>query len=74
MPDAPPPAQFYTVAEVAKILGDCSPKTVWHLCRQHKIPATMPAGRWLIPVKEFDAWLKAGANNALATHDEAASA
>lgn len=57
--------QYHTVAEAAKILR-CSPKTVWTLCREHTIPATKPAGTWLIPVKEFDAWVAAGRNEASA--------
>jgi excisionase family DNA binding protein len=62
VPDAPP-TRYYTVAEAAQILR-CSPKSVWNLCREHKIPATQPAGKWLIPVEEFDAWVAAGANRA----------
>lgn len=54
---------FYTVAEAADILR-CQPKTVWMLCKEHKIPATKPAGQWLIPALEFDAWVAAGANQA----------
>ena len=65
MSDAPPVARYYTVAEAADILR-CSPKAVWNLCREHKIPATKPAGQWLIPVVEFDAWVASGANKATA--------
>lgn len=65
MSEAPPVTRYYKVAEVAEILR-CSPKAVWNLCREHKIPATMPAGKWLIPVEEFDAWLAAGNNKATA--------
>jgi excisionase family DNA binding protein len=57
--------RYYTVAEVAAILR-LKPKSVWELCRAHKIPATKPAGTWLIPVEDFDAWVKAGANRASA--------
>jgi excisionase family DNA binding protein len=57
--------RYYTVAEVADIMR-CSPKTVWNLCREHEIPATKPAGMWLIPVEPFDAWLAAGSNKATA--------
>ena len=64
MPDATA-TRYYTVADVAAIMR-CTPKTVWTLCREHKIPATKPAGTWLIPVDEFDAWVKAGANQASA--------
>lgn len=64
MPDVPA-TRYYTVAQAAAILGR-SPYTVWSLCRDHKIPATKPAGTWLIPVEDFDAWVKAGANRASA--------
>jgi excisionase family DNA binding protein len=57
--------KYYTVAEAAEILR-YKPKAVWQLCREHKIPATKPAGTWLIPVEEFHAWIKAGANKATA--------
>jgi excisionase family DNA binding protein len=57
--------QYYTVAEAADILR-LKPKSVWQLCREHKIPATKPAGTWLIPVVEFDAWVAAGKNKATA--------
>ncbi len=65
MQDVPPATRYYTVAEVAEILR-YTPKAVWNLCKDNKIPATKPAGQWLIPVAEFDAWLKAGANQATA--------
>ena len=57
---------YYTVAEAADILRR-TPKSVRDLCIQHKIPATKPAGTWLIPAKEFHAWITAGANEALAS-------
>ena len=60
-----PPTRYYTVAEAAAILR-CTPKVVWDLCRKHTIPATMPAGKWLIPVEEFDAWVAASGNQASA--------
>lgn len=57
---------YYTVAEAADILRR-TPKSVRDLCIEHKIPATKPAGTWLIPVTEFHAWIAAGANEALAS-------
>lgn len=59
-----PATRYYTVAEAADILRK-TPKYVWALCKEGKIPATKPAGTWLIPVGEFDAWVKAGANKAM---------
>lgn len=64
MPDSTA-TRYYTVAEAADILR-CTPKAVWILCREHKIPASMPAGKWLIPVKEFDEWVAASGNQATA--------
>lgn len=58
------PRKYYTVAEAADILR-VTPKTVWQLCKEHKIPATKPAGQWLIPVAEFDTWVEGGANEAV---------
>lgn len=57
---------YYTVAEVADILRR-TPKSVRDLCIEHKMPATKPAGTWLIPVAEFHEWVAAGANEALAS-------
>jgi excisionase family DNA binding protein len=57
---------YYTVAEAADILRR-TPKSVRDLCIEHKIPATKPAGTWLIPVAEFHAWIEAGRNKALAS-------
>lgn len=57
---------FYTVVEAADILRR-SPASVRQLCIEHKIPATKPAGTWLIPAEEFHAWIAAGANQALAS-------
>ena len=65
MPDETPSNRYYTIAEAAQILR-CSPKSVWTLCREHKIPATRPAGKWLIPVDEFYDWVAAGGNQATA--------
>jgi len=59
-----PEPRFYTVAEAADILR-MKPKTVWLMCKEHKIPATKPAGQWLIYADEFDAWVAAGANEAV---------
>lgn len=55
---------FYTAAEVAQIIR-ISPSSVRQLCIDGKIPATKPAGTWLIPSAAFDTWLKSGANEAL---------
>lgn len=57
---------YYTVAEAADILRR-TPARVRALCVEHKIPATKPAGMWLIPVKEFHDWIQAGSNEALAS-------
>lgn len=54
---------FYTVAEAADILR-LTPKHVWLMCKDGKIPATKPAGTWLIPVDEFNAWVASGSNTA----------
>lgn len=62
--DTPQNDRYYTVAEAARILRR-TPASVRHLCVEHIIPATKPAGTWLIPVEEFNAWLRAGANEAL---------
>lgn len=56
--------RFHTVAEAADILR-LTPKHVWAMCKNGTIPATKPAGTWLIPVDEFDAWIAAGANQGL---------
>ena len=66
MPDTTA-TRYYTIAEAADILRK-TPKYVWALCKNGTIPATKPTGTgtWLIPVAEFDAWLKAGTNQATA--------
>ena len=56
--------RYYTAAEVARIIRR-TPSSVRQLCMDGKIPATKPAGTWLIPVDRFDAWLSSGANEAL---------
>lgn len=55
---------YYTVAEVAHIIRR-TPSSVRDLCVTNKIPATKPAGTWLIPAEAFREWLKAGENAAL---------
>jgi len=57
---------YYTVAEAADILRK-TPASVRDLCAEHKIPATKPAGTWLIPAEAFHAWIAAGANEAMAS-------
>lgn len=65
MPKSTRADRYFTAAEVAPIIRR-TPSSVRLLCIQGKIPATKPAGTWLIPVDEFEAWLKSGANEALA--------
>lgn len=65
MSEDTPTGRYYTVAEVAPIIRR-SVQSVRLLCVEGKIPATKPAGTWLIPVVEFEAWLHSGANDALA--------
>lgn len=56
--------RYYTAAEVAAILR-VTASYVRQLCIDGKIPATKPAGTWLIPIDQFAAWLQSGANEAL---------
>jgi excisionase family DNA binding protein len=55
---------YYTAAEVAAIIRR-TPSSVRQLCIEGKIPATKPAGTWLIPIDQFATWLRSGANEAL---------
>lgn len=64
MSEDTPTGRYYTVAEVAPIIRR-SVQSVRLLCVEGKIPATKPAGTWLIPVAEFDSWVQSGANEAL---------
>ena len=57
---------YYTVAEAADIIRR-TPASVRDLCIEGKIPATKPAGTWLIPIEPFHAWVQAGANSAMAS-------
>lgn len=56
--------RYFTVAEAALILRR-TPASVRQLCIDNQIPATKPAGTWLIPIDEFNAWIHSGANKAL---------
>lgn len=63
MPSEHPEEQrFLTVAEVADTLR-CTIPSVLTLCREGKIPATKPAGRWLIPEGEFRSLLREKRND-----------
>lgn len=55
---------FYTIVEAADILR-LTYRSVWQLCKDGKIPATKPAGTWLIPIDAFDEWVAAGSNSAV---------
>lgn len=59
---------YYTAAEVAAIIRR-TPSSVRQLCIDGKIPATKPAGTWLIPADQFADWINSGANEA---HGESA--
>jgi excisionase family DNA binding protein len=50
---------FLTVAEVAAVLR-VDPESVGDMCRTGRLPATKPAGRWLITTDDFAAFLAAG--------------
>lgn len=57
MPGNPSKPRNYTVAEVADTLR-IGVYYARELCQQHKIPgAHKPAGKWLIDVETFDAWI-----------------
>jgi excisionase family DNA binding protein len=52
---------YLTVAEVAQVLR-VDPEAVGEMCRTGRLPATKPAGRWLITTEDFAAFLAAGSN------------
>jgi excisionase family DNA binding protein len=52
---------FLTVAEVAPVLR-VDPESVGEMCRSGRLPATKPAGRWLIHPDDLDAFIAAGSN------------
>jgi excisionase family DNA binding protein len=53
--------RLLTAAEVADRLR-VEPITVVRLCREHKIPATKPAGTWLISEADLKAHIEASRN------------
>lgn len=54
--------RFLTAAEVANVLRT-TPITVVRLCRAGKIPATKPAGTWLISEADLQAHIAARRND-----------
>lgn len=56
-------SRYMTTAEVAETLR-LTPWQVLNLCREHKIPASKPAGKWLIAESDLVAYIESGANNA----------
>ena len=59
---SPSPIKFLTAEEVAAQLRT-TPITVVRLCREGKLPATKPAGKWLIQQDDLDAHLEARRND-----------
>lgn len=57
----PEPSIYLTAAEAATLLRT-EPITVVRLCREGKIPATKPAGKWLISRDDLTAHLNATHN------------
>lgn len=60
-----PTSTYLTAAEVAKRLRT-EPITVVRLCREGKLPATKPAGRWLINEGDLNAHIEASRNGSAA--------
>ena len=56
-----PEGPFLTAAEVAQTLRT-TPITVVRLCRAGKLPATKPAGTWLIAEADLKAHIAASRN------------
>ena len=54
--------KFLTADEVAEQLRT-TPITVVRLCRDGKLPATKPAGKWLIKQTDLDAHIAARRND-----------
>jgi excisionase family DNA binding protein len=54
--------KFLTAEEVAERLRT-SPITVVRLCRDKKLPATKPAGKWLINEADLEAHLASSRND-----------
>lgn len=57
----PDPSPYLTAAEAADILR-MTPIGVIRLCREGKLPATKPAGKWLISRDDLQAHLEAAHN------------
>lgn len=57
----PTPSPYLTAAEAADLLRT-SPINVVRLCRDGRLPATKPAGKWLILRADLDAHLNATHN------------
>lgn len=57
---------YLTVAEVAEVLR-LDPESVGEMCRDGRLPATKPAGRWLIDSTDFAAFIAAGSNRKAAS-------
>lgn len=55
------PPTYLTAAEVAEILRT-EPMTVVRLCREGKLPATKPAGKWLIAESDLFAHIESRHN------------
>lgn len=62
-PSSPPAAEdrYLTAAEVAERLRT-TPITIVRLCREGKLPATKPAGTWLISEAELEAHIASRRN------------
>lgn len=61
-----PPTRYLTAAEVAPILR-LKPIRVVRLCREGKLPATKPAGTWLISEADLQAHIAASSNQKAAS-------
>ena len=51
------PEEYLSTRDVANILG-VTDASVRRYIRAYGLPAIRPAGRWIVPRADFEAWLK----------------
>jgi excisionase family DNA binding protein len=66
---APSPPRFYSVAEVAEILG-MAPVTLYRAIRAGQFPAVRIRGRLIVPAKVVEAIADTAAAEAIAAHED----